>query len=1325
MVTMARNEKETPTINNTSGPHTLFRGHALEGAKEEAVKLCLWTHRIVNTPSLLEEIRRALGVIFATSLLKVVKQTSMRKASVRWDLFVRKPNAQGCLDRLSGTTARRCGWFVREDRPYAMRVRMRKEKLLKSPSASTTKRASARSRAGASGDIPGERPRVRVASLNINGLASKKAELGLMCAEKNINVLCLQETLWKPCGWHLKLPGYQVIGTNLETGKLGRRGVAVAVEKGCLAIDCGLSTPWAVFVRVLTGGLTFIVGSVYIPGASHERQEAMRAVKMSLRSLRKKFPGIPVIMGGDWNKGCTDMMKHIAKWDPGLVLKGFSGSDLTWHRKDLRSAIDYFVVEERVADLISSVKVDRTWDTSDHWPIMLSFPLEVIVPEGSGLRNNNRLIRRLKPEVLRDKGEEIRMNNRFLPLLEEGLEYGEAERYDEFLQAAVAVALDIHAFKDVKLQQQGNRKRRRRCYRLSSRARKAIKRRRETALVLEDAYTRLRKGRDLGDELKLLKVEYLTARKEATVEVRKSKEESWLKFIERGVEDLGVNGDYRQFWRWLRTVTDRGRQAAAGMVPVKDPISGELLVEPGQIMHAWAQHYGKLARDETGHSQSLEHWYSIAGVPGHPLSALEGMDDPILWSEVRTVLSSLKDGKAPGESGLPGELLKVAADDIGTEESGPSSPFGKVVFKFITSFFEGPGPCMGLCKALVVSIPKKGDPTMMDNYRGISLVETLLKVACSVAARRISAALEREKRLSTIQAGFRSKQECAAQVITLYEVCRRRTLEGEPTYLAFLDFRKAYDTVPHMALMYKLEAIGVRGRMQRFIGQTYARSTFSVLFPSCISEEVHLKRGLRQGCPMSPILFNVFINDIFEECRDKGVEVAGIEGKMPGLLFADDAVLCAESIEDLKAMLEAVERWAARWEMGYGIDKCGAMVVNGSMTELAESQLTLQGVPLPVVKEYTYLGIPFDNTWDLRNIIKRREVSARKALNSLSGVMGSPSIPLKVKVTLIKSCLIPVICYGGELLGMNQQNVVPLQGVLDEALRRALKSGRSITAAATLRRELGVPTVMEVMSSMRARAFIKFKQLNTWVSKIADMNCRSSSRLGTWLSCTHRWLKRFSGAALCEVALLADKTGKKFALRVKEDTCAREWDRDVKELVTPQRYEYNKYWETRGFINEAATKARLALGVRELAKCRVGAMWTGRRAACAGLISALYKERCPCCEGSVRESLYHLLWECKRWKRERLTMRRALPGILRRALRDTEGDKDELLILLLGGGASGEIQQLWLLGDSAGNPGWIHVARFLQDIYRTRLGLLWKTLTLPTMSRRLDRYGSS
>jgi len=85
-----------------------------------------------------------------------------------------------------------------------------------------------------------------------------------------------------------------------------------------------------------------------------------------------------------------------------------------------------------------------------------------------------------------------------------------------------------------------------------------------------------------------------------------------------------------------------------------------------------------------------------------------------------------------------------------------------------------------------------------------------------------------------------------------------------------------------------------------------------------LSTNFKLEKGLRQGCPMSPSLFSILIDDLADELRDLGVTIPGLEDKWPCLKFADDVVCLCESAGDAKEALRRVEAWGTTNGMRIG-----------------------------------------------------------------------------------------------------------------------------------------------------------------------------------------------------------------------------------------------------------------------------------------------------------------------------------------------------------------------------------------------------------------------
>ena len=199
---------------------------------------------------------------------------------------------------------------------------------------------------------------------------------------------------------------------------------------------------------------------------------------------------------------------------------------------------------------------------------------------------------------------------------------------------------------------------------------------------------------------------------------------------------------------------------------------------------------------------------------------------------------------------------------------------------------------------VVVPIFKKGDKLDPNNYRGITLINTLLKVLAKILAARLQTLCTLHNVIIPEQSGFITREECVSQTACLIECCQRRKIMGEPTILGFLDLKKAYDLVPHSLLLDKLLDAGLGKKFISFICRMYENTTLRVRSGNVIGEAFAYKRGVRQGCPTSPLLFNIFINNILDKIAP--IRVEGLREGFKGLMFADDTVIAANSRADLE-----------------------------------------------------------------------------------------------------------------------------------------------------------------------------------------------------------------------------------------------------------------------------------------------------------------------------------------------------------------------------------------------------------------------------------------
>ena len=279
----------------------------------------------------------------------------------------------------------------------------------------------------------------------------------------------------------------------------------------------------------------------------------------------------------------------------------------------------------------------------------------------------------------------------------------------------------------------------------------------------------------------------------------------------------------------------------------------------------------------------------------------------VTTDDIRCHLKSLNVNKSSGPDGVHPRLLKECAEEL-------AYPLKRL---FDRTMKEGKIPVSWKIQE-VRPIFKKGKKSVPGNYRPVSLTSILCKMFETFIRRALYTHLVNNKLLSESQFGFCQGRSCVSQLLITLSEWLADLDNNLPVDVAYLDFKKAFDSVPHQRLLKKLEGYGITGNIYSWIEDFLKDRTQFVSINGTKSERVPVTSGVPQGSVLGPTLFIYFINDLpsVTQCRNK--------------IFADDTkpYQAIKSVSDqitLQVSIDDMVDWSVRWLLFFNGDKCSIL----------------------------------------------------------------------------------------------------------------------------------------------------------------------------------------------------------------------------------------------------------------------------------------------------------------------------------------------------------------------------------------------------------------
>uniref|UniRef100_A0A8C6KHS8 Reverse transcriptase domain-containing protein n=1 Tax=Nothobranchius furzeri TaxID=105023 RepID=A0A8C6KHS8_NOTFU len=276
--------------------------------------------------------------------------------------------------------------------------------------------------------------------------------------------------------------------------------------------------------------------------------------------------------------------------------------------------------------------------------------------------------------------------------------------------------------------------------------------------------------------------------------------------------------------------------------------------------------------------------------------------------------------------------------------------------------------------------------------------------------------------------------------------------------MCFVDLEQAFDRVPRGVLWGVLREYGVPGPLIWAVRSLYDWYQSLARIADSKSGSFPVRVGLRQGCPLSPILFVTFVDIISRHSQGvEGIRFGGL--RIRSLLFADDVVLLASSERDLQLSLEWFGAECEAAGMRISSSKSETMVL---IQKRVECLLWVRDEVLPQVEEFKYLGVLFTSEGKLEREIDRRIGAASVVMRALyQSVVVKRELSQKAKLSIYRSIYVPTLTYGCELWVVNERMRLRIQATKMSFLQRvAGLSLRDRVRSSVIREGLGVDPLL-------------------------------------------------------------------------------------------------------------------------------------------------------------------------------------------------------------------------------------------------------------------------
>ena len=451
------------------------------------------------------------------------------------------------------------------------------------------------------------------------------------------------------------------------------------------------------------------------------------------------------------------------------------------------------------------------------------------------------------------------------------------------------------------------------------------------------------------------------------------------------------------------------------------------------------------------------------------------------FDETMGVIERLKNHKASGICGIAAESLKYGGMGI-----------KKWLHDIIVQAWISEKAPEDWKKSLIVPVFKSGDTTILDNYRGISLLSVPSKVYSMLIGERLQEWVDSQ--LLDVQCGFRSDRGCNDAIFGLRRLHEEAMRKGQAVFTSFIDLSKAYDSIDRKLAWQIFEMRGVPRKLIALLKDLH-EDTMCALRGDHFNTNnwFEVKTGFKQGDVNAPMLFNLFIDTVVRclqpVLRSSGVKfMYHIDGHLREctsrklediawvLMYADDIALVTESEADMQAALELVDRTFSQWGLQLSVKKTQVMRLG---TDPQEGSIQIESGNIVYVDRFKYLGSISSQDLSMQTELTSRVTKAGQAFHKLIKLWKDKQLAKTVKLSVYKAIVLATLLYGCETWATPQVLIKPLDSFHMRCVRR-------ICGLSLLQRKRN-DDILKMCKMETVDTLVRFRRLR-WLGHVARMD---------------------------------------------------------------------------------------------------------------------------------------------------------------------------------------------------------------------------------------------